>query len=468
MIPMDLGEIARVVGGQVSEADPSTRITRPFSADSRDVEPGGMFLADLAGHDFAADAIANGATAVLSSRPLPGIPCVVAPPAPGHEVDASVVAMGVLARHVVGRLPDLTLVAVTGSQGKTTTKDLMAKVFGDAGPTIAPAASLNNELGAPITALRADADTRYLVLEMGARNIGNLAYLTSLLRPHVSVVLNVGMGHVGFFGSKAGIAQAKGELIEALDADGTAILNADDPLVKAMAPRTKAAVTYFGLAADADVRAEGVELDDRGCAGFVLVTPEGKADIQLGYVGAHYVTNALATAAAARAVGLDVDAIAASLSAAKPQARWRMAVSDRADGVRIVNDGYNANPDSMRAALETLPTLAKERRTWAVLGEMLELGAASTEEHAVVGKLAVRHGVSRLVVVGDGARAIYDAALADGKESVFVPDADSAYELLRNELRPGDVVLVKSSRDAGLRYLGDRLVADVPPAEGTA
>jgi UDP-N-acetylmuramoyl-tripeptide--D-alanyl-D-alanine ligase len=468
VIPMDLGEIARVVGGQLAEADPSTPITRPFSADSRTVEPGGMFVADMAGHDFAADAMANGATAVLSSRPLPGIPCVVAPPAPGHEVDASVVALGVLAKYVVERLPDLTVIAVTGSQGKTTTKDLMARVFGDAGPTIAPVASLNNELGAPITALRADAETRYLVAEMGARNIGNLRYLTSLVRPHVSVVLNVGKGHVGFFGSQEGIAQAKGELIEALPVSGTAVLNADDPLVRAMAPRTEAAVTYFGLAADAEVRAEGVELDDRGCPGFVLVTPEGKADVQLNYVGVHYVTNALAAAAAARAVGLDVDAVAASLNAAKPQARWRMAVSDRSDGVRIVNDGYNANPDSMRAALEALPTLAKDRRTWAVLGEMLELGAASTDEHATVGRLAVRQGVSRLVVVGDGARAIYDAARAEGKESVFVPDADSAYELLRSELRPGDVVLVKSSRDAGLRYLGDRLVADVPPVEGPA
>jgi UDP-N-acetylmuramoyl-tripeptide--D-alanyl-D-alanine ligase len=483
MIALTLAEIAEIVGGELWSADPGTLVTGPVVADSRTASPGGLFVADGPGHQFAADAVARGAVAVLSSRPLPaGVPCVLAPPAPDYTLDASVVAIGRLARAVGGRLTSCTVVALTGSAGKTSTKDLLAHVLSAAGPTVAPKESLNDELGMPLTALRAEVGTRYLVLEMGARGIGHLTYLTGLVRPRIGIVLNVGLAHVGEFGDREQIAQAKGELVEALPAaadGGVAVLNADDSYVRAMASRTSARVVLVGEADDADVRAVNVQLDAGGHAAFGLSTPDGEAEVRLGLVGRHHVGNALAVAAVGLEAGLKPTEVAAALSSAKRESRWRMQVSDRPDGVTIVNDAYNANPDSVRAALETLPVLAgsgdgsekgNRRRTWAVLGEMLELGAVSRTEHEKLGELAVRQGVDRLVAVGEGARPILDGAsrqhTASGEEPVpvstaFVPDAGAALELLREQLRPGDIVLVKSSRDAGLRYLGDKLVADV-------
>jgi UDP-N-acetylmuramoyl-tripeptide--D-alanyl-D-alanine ligase len=344
-------------------------------------------------------------------------------------------------------------------------------VLSAAGETVAPKGSLNDELGMPLTALRADEQTRFLVLEMGARGLGHIRYLTELARPDVSVVLNVGLAHVGEFGGKEVTAQAKGELVEALLDDGVAVLNADDPLVAAMVTRTTARKVLVGESAAATVRAEKVRLDGAGRATFELVTPEGTAEVALGLVGRHHVANALSAAAVGLAVGMDLATVADRISTAVALSRWRMEVTERPDGVTIVNDAYNANPDSMRAALQTLPVLARGRRSWAVLGEMLELGEASAEAHEGIGRLAVRLGVSRLLVVGEGARAIERGARSEGlsgEESVFVPDADHALTLLRRELRAGDVVLVKSSRDAGLRYLGDALRQEARTVEGGA
>ena len=469
MIRMTLGEIAAVVGGELRGAAPEAAVTAPAVADSRKAGPGGLFIADGAGHQFAADAVRRGAVAVLTSQPLPGVPCVVAPPVEGSPVDASVVALGRLAQLVVGRLVDATVIAVTGSQGKTTTKDLLAQVLAGAGETVAPVGSLNDELGVPLTILRAEESTRFLVLEMGARGIGHIRYLTQMAPPDISVVLNVGLAHVGEFGSRQATASAKGELVEALLDDGLAILNADDPLVRAMAERTSAPSVLVGEADDAAVRAAKIQLDDAGRPAFELVTPRGSVDVRLSLVGRHHVSNALAAAAVGLAVGMDLDVVTDRLSAAVPLSRWRMEVSERADGVTIVNDAYNANPDSMRAALQTLPALARGRRSWAVLGEMLELGPSSGEEHEAVGRLVAQLGVSRLVVVGESARAIERGAKSEGqKESVVVSDATHALKHLRRKLRPGDVVLVKSSRDAGLRYLGDALRDGAESLEGRA
>ncbi len=469
MIRMTLGEIAAAVGGELRGVSPHIEVTAPVVADSRQAEPGGLFVADGPGHQFAADAVAQGAVAVLASEPLAGLPCVVAPPAPGRPVGASVVALGRLAQLVVGRLVDATVIAVTGSQGKTTTKDLLAQVLAGAGPTVAPRGTLNNELGVPLTILRADESTRYLVLEMGARGAGHIRYLTQIAPPDISVVLNVGLAHVGGFGSRQATAAAKGELVEALLDDGLAILNADDPLVRAMAGRTSAPSVLVGEADDAAVRAAKVWVDDAGRPSFEMATPHGSAEVRLGLVGRHYVSNALAVAAVGLAVGMDLAVVAERLSAAVPQSRWRMEVSERADGVTIVNDAYNANPDSMRAALQTLPALARGRRSWAVLGEMLELGTASEEEHEAVGRLVAQLDVTHLVAVGEGARPIERGARSEGqKGSVLVPDAAEALTLLRRELRPGDVVLVKSSRDAGLRFLGDALRDGAETLEGRA
>ncbi len=469
MIRMTLGEVAAAVGGELFDAAPDAVVTSPPTADSRKAGPGGLFVADGRGHQFATDAVRRGAVAVLASRPLPGVPCIVAPPASTATVDASVVALGRLAQLVVGRLVDATVIAVTGSQGKTTTKDLLAQVLAGAGPTVAPEASLNDELGVPLTVLRADEATRYLVLEMGARGAGHIRYLTQIAPPDIAVVLNVGLAHVGEFGSRQATAQAKGELVEALLDDGLAILNADDPLVRAMAGRTSAPSVLVGEAGDAAVQAAKVWLDDSGRPVFELVTPHGSTQVHLNLVGRHYVSNALAAAAVGLAVGMDLGRVTERLAAAVPQSRWRMEVSERADGVTIVNDAYNANPDSMKAALQALPALARARRTWAVLGEMLELGPASADEHEAIGKLTAQLGISRLMVVGEGARPIGRGARDEGlKDQVFVTDAAQALKHLRRKLRPGDVVLVKSSRDAGLRYLGDALRDGTDVLEGTA
>ena len=459
-------EIARIVGGSVHGMDPGeaarTRVTGPVVADSREAVPGSLFLADGAGHRFAGDAVARGAVVVLGSEPIPGLPMVLAPTPAGESAapdrDPSVLALGVLGRELVQRVPGLRVLALTGSSGKTGTKDMLADVLSGYGPTVAPAASLNDELGVPLTALRVTDRTRHLVLEMGARGQGHIAYLTGLVAPSVGIVLNVGSAHAGPFGGQAGIARAKGEMVQALPKDGTAVLNADDPWVRAMAERTVANVVLVGEAADAEVRATDVSLDTAGCAAFTLVTPEASASVRLHLVGRHQVANALAVAAAARAVGMPLDAVAAELSASRRRARWRMEVSERPDGVTVVNDGYNANPDSMAAALRAVRALAGERRTWAVLGEMLELGSDGPEQHGRIGRLAGELGFDRVVAVGDGGHPIADGAAAAGATVHTVADRDEARRLLDRDLVHGDVVLVKSSRDAGLRYLGDALL----------
>jgi UDP-N-acetylmuramoyl-tripeptide--D-alanyl-D-alanine ligase len=365
-----------------------------------------------------------------------------------------------LARAVVARVPDLTVVAVTGSSGKTSTKDLLAQVLAELGPTVAAQESFNGEVGVPLTALRVEAATRYLVLEMGARGVGHLHYLTSIVQPDISVVLNVGSAHVGEFGSVDAIAQAKAELVTDLPPEALAVLNADDPRVAAMASLTTARVVTFGMGGSADVRAEQVRLDDSGRASFALVAGAESAPVTLALHGEHHVSNALAVAAVALELGMAVADVAGALGRAQPASRWRMEVTERPDGVTIVNDAYNANPESMRAALKALASMSAGRRSWAVLGEMRELGSASVTEHDGIGRLAVRLGVSKLVVVGEAAAAMHTGAVMEGSwgdESVLVPDVDAAHDLLTGQLRPGDVVLLKSSRDAGLRWLGDRL-----------
>jgi UDP-N-acetylmuramoyl-tripeptide--D-alanyl-D-alanine ligase len=381
-------------------------------------------------------------------------------------------ALTTLARHVLAQLPRVRVVALTGSQGKTSTKDLIAQVLARAGTTVATAGSFNNELGLPLTVLRADAETEFLVLEMGARGIGHLAPLCEVAPPHVSLVLNVGKAHLGEFGTQEDIAQAKGEIVEALPLDGVAVLNADDPLVSAMASRTHARVLTFGESAGSDVRLENLELDELGRPRFDLVTDDGSAHVELTLLGEHQAHNAAATAAVAVAVGMSLDEAAAALSEARPASRWRMEVNERADGVLVINDAYNANPDSMRAALKALAAVGRgrgpETRTVAVLGQMAELGEASREEHDAVGRLAVRLDIGRLVVVGEPARPMHLGACLEGSwgdESVFVADNDDALAWLREHLTPGDVVLLKASRAAALETVAEALLADYDGGE---
>ncbi|MFI5665675.1 UDP-N-acetylmuramoyl-tripeptide--D-alanyl-D-alanine ligase [Streptomyces sp. NPDC051704] len=469
MIALSLAEIADITGGRPHDIpDPSVRITGPVVIDSRQVEAGSLFAAftgeHVDGHDYAERAVASGAAAVLAARPV-GVPAIVV-----ADVEK---ALGALARAVVERL-GTDVVALTGSAGKTSTKDLIAQVLQAHAPTVWTPGSLNNEIGLPLTALRATEETRHLVLEMGARGIGHIEYLTGLTPPRIGLVLNVGTAHIGEFGGREQIAQAKGELVEALPAEadgGVAVLNADDPLVRAMSARTKARTVLFGEADDADVRATEVRMTPAGQPSFTLHTPTGCGEVTLRLYGEHHVSNALAAAAVAHVLGMSTEEIATALSGAGTLSRWRMEVTERADGVTIVNDAYNANPESMRAALRALAAMggtarAGGGRTWAVLGPMAELGDASLAEHDAVGRLAVRLNVSKLVAVGGREASWLQLGAYNegswGEESVVVSDAQAAIDLLRSELRPGDVVLVKASRSIGL----ERVALALLSAEG--
>jgi UDP-N-acetylmuramoyl-tripeptide--D-alanyl-D-alanine ligase len=481
VIPLRLSEIAEIVGGQVhggpgvDGVDPL--VDGPVVTDSREAGPGSLYIArigeELDGHQFVEAARSQGAVAALTSRPVPDLPAVVV-----ADVQAAFVA---LAHALVERSAQTVVIGITGSSGKTGTKDLLWSVLEHHGETVANVGSLNSEVGVPLTICRITPTTAYLVLEMGSRGIGHIDYLTAIARPQIGVVLNVGTAHVGEFGSREAIGRAKSELVHALPATGFAVLNADDPIVWGMASQTPARVIGVGQSPDADIRALDISVDSLGRPSFTLSTDQGVAAVALRSHGEHQVGNALAVAAVALAVGMPLEQVATALGQARPRSRWRMEVHERADGVTIINDAYNANPDSMRAALKALVAMGSRkdgRRTWAVLGEMRELGHESVDEHHSLGRLAVQLGVSRLVAVGQRTQPIEDGVRDEQARGpghnpdslddmlgapVWVPDIDSAFELLRGSLAAGDVVLVKSSRDAGLRWLGDRLLDDDPP-----
>ncbi|CAB4701597.1 MAG: UDP-N-acetylmuramoyl-tripeptide--D-alanyl-D-alanine ligase [Actinobacteria bacterium] len=432
MIAMTLAEISSVVGGRV-DGDPTHTVTGAAYVDSRHPEPGGLFVAVVGehsdGHDFAAHA-----HAVLGSRPT-GRPTVV--------VDDPVVALAALARHVVRQVRPRVL-AVTGSQGKTGAKDLLAAVLTG---SVATRGNLNNELGVPLTCLRLAPDSTHLVLEMGARGVGHLAWLCDIARPDVAAVTAVGTAHVGEFGSPELIALAKGELVEALAPDGVAVLNADDAAVLAMASRTGGSVLTYG--ARAAVSWREMTLDERGRASFTLCHAGRSERVRLQVVGRHQVANATAAAAMALAVDVPLALVAARLSSAAPASPHRCDLRERADGLLVLDDTYNANPASVRAALDTLVALSSPRagRPVAVLGEMRELGAASHAAHLAVGEHARSLGVGVLAV----------GAAASAYGGVPVADLPAALAWLQADLRPDDTVLLKASRGVGL----DRLVADL-------
>jgi UDP-N-acetylmuramoyl-tripeptide--D-alanyl-D-alanine ligase len=504
MIPLTLAEIAAATSGDISgNGAENVLVTGPVVTDSRQAVPGALFAAlpgeRVDGHDYAAAAARNGAAAILAARPLPGAG------APVIVVSDVTLALGTLARAVLGRLPGVTVVGITGSSGKTSTKDLTAQLVERLGPTIAPRDSLNNEIGLPLTVLRADETTKYLVLEMSARGIGHIAYLAGIAPPRIGAVLNVGRAHAGEFGSIDAVAKAKGELVEALpagSAGGVAVLNADDPNVLAMAQRTAARVVTFsaGAAAPAGlggppgagaspasagafpasagalpdisgdagqavgIRAADIRLDDLGRASFGLIIRGTSAPVRLQVHGGHHVANALAAAAVAAELGMDVPAIADALSQATARSKKRMELHERPDGVLVVNDAYNANPDSTRAAIEALAHLTRNgRRGLAVLGYMAELGDIAAQSHEEAGALAARAGAAVIIAVGAGAAPVLDGARAVAGwqgEAIAAQDPKAAVETLRNRLRPGDVVLVKASKAAGLWEVADGLLAE--------
>ncbi|MBD8507758.1 UDP-N-acetylmuramoyl-tripeptide--D-alanyl-D-alanine ligase [Hoyosella sp. G463] len=504
MIPMTLRQIAEAVGGELHDVpDETVEVTGAVEFDSRKVTPGDLFLAlpgaSVDGHEFAARAVEAGAVAVLAARPV-GVPAIVAPPATEqqgaewagtamaleHDTDGSgaavLAAFARLARGSVDALArdhGLTVVGVTGSAGKTSTKDLIAATLAPLGAVIAPPGSFNNEIGHPWTALRATGDTRFLVLEMSARGPGHIAALAETAPPRIGVVLNVGTAHLGEFGSREMIARTKGELPASLppaEEGGVAILNADDPLVAAMAERTSARVVLVGQSERAHVRAADLTLDEQARATFRLVTPDGEIPVRLAVHGEHLVTNALCAAAVALECGATLHQVADALAGAKGASGRRMEVTERADGVTVINDSYNANPDSVRAALKALVTMGRggkqRRRCWAVLGEMGELGDDSVVEHDRIGRQAVRLLIDKLLVVGTGrpSHAMHQGAVMEGSwdnESQLVDDPEAALAILRDELAPGDIVLVKASKAVGLWTVAEALMADAPAAPAT-
>lgn len=450
--------------------DPDVLVGPDVVIDNRLATPGCLFVAipgtRVDGHDFAAAAVESGAAAVLGMRDS-GVPV-------GHiTATDTVLGLSLLARGVVteARSRGLVSLGITGSSGKTSTKDLLAQIMEQAGPTVSPVGSQNNEIGVPLTACRVGEDTEYLISEMGARGPGHIAWLTSLVGLDIAVVLNVGTAHMGEFGGKEQTARAKGEIIADLDASGWAVLNADDPAVSAMAPRTAGRVAWFGEGelptGELTVRATGVKANALVQPAFTLeVTRDGRtetASVQLAVVGSHQVSNALAAATAAIAAGLDVAAVASALSTAEPRSAWRMELQRRADGVVVLNDSYNANPDSVAAALRTAVELAQfqreqypDARVVAVLGDMLELGPLAGELHSDVGRLAADLRVAEVVAVGEFAQQLAGAAAAEGVDARVLPRQAVVGSL---HLAPGDVVLVKGSRGIGLETVAAELTA---------
>ena len=500
MIDMTLARIAEITGGRLSpEADPDARVTGFVEFDSRKIGPGGLFVAfpgaRVDGHDYVDKAAQAGAVAALTTKEV-GSPAVIVEKLPPREGDNSDLAandpdgsaagvvdgMSKLAAAVARELSDehgLTIVGVTGSAGKTSTKDLIAAVLSRAGETVAPPGSFNNEIGHPYTVLRCTEDTDFLVAEMSARGIGHIAHLATIAPPKIGVVLNVGSAHIGEFGSRENIAIAKGELVEALPADGVAVLNADDDLVAGMAPRTAARVVTFSETGNtkADYYATDVELDAVARASLTMHTPSGSPQrVELGVFGAHQVGNALAAAAVGVELGVDEVTVAKALSSAHSVSVNRMDVNTRADGVTVINDAYNANPESMRAAIAALGYTAAARpgvRSVAVLGEMGELGPDAVEQHALLADELARYRVTHLVAVGDSApmAALHERAVANGINATTVWDTEAAAQAVGallasppagednwHERSDRDVVLVKASNAARLWVVAEALL----------
>lgn len=465
MIALSLAEIAAVLGGELKLSGPATAQTvvdGVVDTDSRKMSPGSIFVAkpgaETDGHNFVDAALQAGAALAIVERPVDAeITQIV--------VADAVTALADLAREVVARVRaggGLRIVGITGSNGKTTTKNFLARILADEGETVSPIASYNNEVGAPVTMLRVTHDTRFLVSEFGADAPGSIARLAGLVEPDVVVVLMVGMAHAGGFGGIEATAKAKSELISAATPTGTAVLNVDDSRVSAMRSLAQSrgmAVVGFGQSDAADVRAHDLEVTASGTT-CVIESAGERIPLRLRVLGAHHINNALAAIAAAGVLGVPASAAVARLETVEIAERWRMQPLGN-DSVRIINDAYNASPDSMAAALRTLAQITgPEERTVAVLGAMSELGETGGEEHDRIGLLAVRLNIQRIVVVGPEARRLFISAIGEGSwdsEAVFFPDQDAAFEYLRTELRDGDRVLVKSSNSVGLRHLGDRL-----------
>ena len=469
MFNLKLSQISQILAADFV-GDGDLEVTG-ISTDSRQIKSGDLFAAIVGaridGHDKVDEALAAGAVAVLASKPV-NANFVQLPPADSIQLDPVIPALGKLATHVRVNNPDLTVIGVTGSSGKTSTKELIGQVINQYGQTYAPVGSPNNELGLPLTILQAPQDTKYLVAEMGMRGLGHIKYLTDIAKPNIGVVTNVGHAHIGEVGSIENIAIAKSELVVALPASGFAILNFDDPLVREMAKKTKAKVISFGLSTKADIRAQDLVTTPDGTTNFNLVYETEIYPVTLPVLGEHSVVNSLAAAAVGIVIGMSLSEIAKALTKVEIKSKWRMEVEQLPNNMTLINDTYNANPESMTAALKTLASIQTSGRRWAVLGAMHELGNESISEHDRVGRLVVRLNIDQLVVVGQIAKPLHMGAEQEGSwdgESVWFADFAGACDYICKRAKSHDVLLFKASRSEEFDRLA-QLVADEIQAKG--
>jgi UDP-N-acetylmuramoyl-tripeptide--D-alanyl-D-alanine ligase len=454
MISMNASAIAEIVGGKLHGDDCLVSAAPEIS--SLNSTPGSIFLAikgeNVDGHDYISDAFSRGAVLALTSR-VSDERCIV--------VDDVVAAISRLANHLRNILPELTVIGITGSQGKTTTKELLSHVLAAHGETIAPAGNYNNELGVPLTLLRCTESTKFCVIEMGARHMGDIAALCEIARPNIGVVLRVAAAHLGEFGSLENIAQTKSEMIDGLKGKGIAVLGTYDAFTPKMRAKHSGLVITFGESTENQIRASEVELRE-GCAHFDLVTPEGRSPVALRLVGLHQVANALAAAAVAHVLGFTTDEIANSLSLADSHAKWRMEIHQLPE-LTLINDAYNASPDSMEAALRTLAYFSQERggESWAFLGKMAELGESSAQEHEKIGTLASELGIDHLIAIAapEFASAVAGAVGGETGMSIHLCADKSEAAKFIEYINPGDVVLCKGSRSAGLEEVADLVIS---------
>jgi UDP-N-acetylmuramoyl-tripeptide--D-alanyl-D-alanine ligase len=453
VIARPLSEVAAAVDGRLRGAHDA--MVSSVATDSRRAGPGSLFVAlrgeRTDGHAFVVEAFARGAAGALVERPGPEEPVIEV-----ADTGRALLSLGADERR---RMTGTTVVGITGANGKTSTKDLCAAILGTRFRTHASPGSFNNEIGLPMTLLGVEPGVEVVVAELGARREGDVATLCDVARPGVVVVTNVGVAHLEIFGSWDAIVRAGAEPVRSLDADGVAILNADDPVVRGYAAETSARVVTFGVEADAEVVGSDVVLGDDGRAGFTIEAGGDRERVELAVPGEHMVANALAAAACGVELGLSAAECAAALKGARVSA-WRMETFTTADGVVVLNDAYNANPESMAASLRTAGWIARRGRLAAVLGHMAELGPIAFEEHERLGELVVRIGVDRLITVGAPARAIARAAIREGQLPADVASYDDpmrAAEDVRSWAGEGDVVVIKGSRVAGLERVAEAL-----------
>ena len=461
MIELTLNQIAEIVDGEVINSD-GKQITSAIPVINSNKATNNTFFvafvgSNVDGHEYIEDAISKGAQFALVSKD-----CL----APAIKVQDVRKALSDLAIYVRSKLENLQVIGITGSQGKTTTKDLLKHILAVSGETVAPEESLNNELGVPLLILRCTSSTKYCIVEMGARHVGDISYLADIAKPHVGVVLTVGSAHLGEFGSRELIAAAKSELITSLTTGATAILGTYDEFTPKMVVPNGVKRIFFGEKSTCEVRAADVEVRE-GRAHFDLVTPDGRAAVGLQLLGMHQVSNALAAAAVATALKIPIETISAALSTAEVSSKWRMEISQVGE-ITLINDSYNANPESMAAALRTLALVSQESGgvSWAILGKMQELGESSAAEHAAIGRLVSEIGIDNLVVIGNkdylaDLRSIEDGGASEVQYFETKSDALSIVE----HFTPGDVVLMKASRSEEFNLLADLIKEKLQEAD---